>query len=157
MPRTPGKGTPVFGHLQPSQATNSYQVIFIQGDLNSRTVFDDNGAGSQAKDVLLEAGGLLGPQQGSYFLRTFHRIFVESQISAAPIAQHCYSDALAGSPRPPAHGSDRQRPALAAGAVARGAGLMLHVFFVVLLERIEQVQFSPQLPVWMLHDVAATA
>ncbi|CAE7483640.1 unnamed protein product [Symbiodinium natans] len=29
-------------------------VLFIQGDLNSRTVFDDHGKGSQAKDVLLE-------------------------------------------------------------------------------------------------------
>ena len=34
----------------------SRQVIFVQGDLNSRTVFDDHeSGGSQAKDVLLEA------------------------------------------------------------------------------------------------------
>ncbi|CAE7508215.1 unnamed protein product [Symbiodinium pilosum] len=36
------------------ELTKHDTVIFIQGDLNSRTVFDDNGAGSQAKDVLLE-------------------------------------------------------------------------------------------------------
>ena len=32
------------------------QVIFVQGDLNSRTVFDHHEIGSQAKDVLLEVG-----------------------------------------------------------------------------------------------------
>lgn len=35
----------------------SSQVIFVQGDLNSRTVFDFHEVGSQAKDVLLEAVG----------------------------------------------------------------------------------------------------
>jgi len=34
--------------------TQPNTVIFIQGDLNSRTIFDDHDSGSRAKDVLLE-------------------------------------------------------------------------------------------------------
>lgn len=43
------------------------EVIFVQGDLNSRTVFDHHEIGSQAKDVLLEAARFAaGRGKGSF-------------------------------------------------------------------------------------------
>ena len=56
-------------------------MIFVQGDLNSRTVFDHHEIGSQAKDVLLEVLKRVGIADSRWQSSSFIVVVV---VAAAP-------------------------------------------------------------------------